>query len=277
MVDVGAVGAGREQCRHQVRRELAHAAAALEHAVGRQPLAEGGRRVDPAQSEPRRQRLGEGAQPDDGRRRVQRAQRRRRLARVGELAVHVVLDEHEVLAPRQLEQAQAARRGQTHAGRVVVGRDGVEQARAPSRRPDLADGRVQRVHVETLRVQRHADDVHRVVGDDAQRQVVGRALDEDHVAGVGEQGHDLAEGLRVAAAHQHVVRRRARGPRVRRRARRWPRGAPPVRGWSRRRAPRRLRRRAPSPRPRGRARPAAARGRAPRRRTRRSPRAACSG
>ena len=48
----------------------------------------------------------------------------------------------------------------------------------------LAHGLRQRLHVEALRVQRHADHVDRVVGEDAQREVVRRALDEDDVTGL---------------------------------------------------------------------------------------------
>ena len=194
-----------EQRRHDLRGELADAAAALEHAVGAQLVAELRRRVDPPQAQPGRQRLGERAEPHHRRLRVEGAERRRRLAVVHELAVDVVLDDHQVLAPRELEQPLAARGREAHARRVVERRDGVQQARAVAPRLRLAHGLRQRVDVQALLVDAHADDVHGVVGDDAEREVVGGALDEDHVAGPREVGEHLAEGLGVAAADEHVV------------------------------------------------------------------------
>ena len=53
--DVGVVHAGLEQRGDHVRRELADAAAALEHAGGGQALAQVRRGVDPAQAQPRRE------------------------------------------------------------------------------------------------------------------------------------------------------------------------------------------------------------------------------
>ena len=60
-----------------------------------------------------------------------------------------------------------------------------------------------------------------MVADDTEGEVVGRALDEDHVAGLREYGQHLVEGLGVAAADEHVAGghrqalpgRRARGDR----------------------------------------------------------------
>ena len=46
-----------------------------------------------------------------------------------------------------------------------------------------------------------------MVAHDAERQVVGGRLDEHHVARRGEDGEHLPEGLRVAAADEHVGRR----------------------------------------------------------------------
>ena len=77
--------------------------------------------------------------------------------------------------------------------------------RAVAPRLRLAHGLRQCVDVQALLVDAHADDVHGVVGDDAEGEVVGGALDEHHVSGPREVGEHLAEGLGVAAADEHVV------------------------------------------------------------------------
>ncbi len=110
------------------------------------------------------------------------------------------------MAPREFKELPSAGGGETHARRVVEGRDGVEQARPAAGRAGREYGRLEGVHVETLVVQRDAGDGDGVVGDDAESQVVGGALDVDDVARLREHRHRLVESLRVAAGDEEVAR-----------------------------------------------------------------------
>ena len=87
---------------------------------------------------------------------------------------------------RRASSSSRSRRagGEAHAGGLwnvgmVYSRRGL--------RPEALTSRTavcERLDVEAVRVHRHADHVDGVVGDDAEREVVGRALDEDDVTGL---------------------------------------------------------------------------------------------
>ncbi len=109
------------------------------------------------------------------------------------------------MTPRELQEPFAAGGGEADAGRVVEGRDGVEQARPAAGRAGREHGRLEGVHVEPLVVEGDAGDRDGVVGDDAESEVVRGALDEDDVARLREEGHHLVEGLRVAAGDEDVA------------------------------------------------------------------------
>jgi hypothetical protein len=134
-------------------------------------------------------------QPHDGRSSVGIPEGSRRLALVDKLAVDVVLHDDEVAFGGDRQELLPPRPGETHAGGVVKGRDGVQKTGAFAGGAQLLERRVQRAKPEALVVERYADDLDRVVAHDAERQVVSRRLDEHHVARRGEDREHLAERL----------------------------------------------------------------------------------
>jgi hypothetical protein len=89
----------------------------------------------------------------------------------------------------------------------VERRDRVQKAGALAGGAQLREHRAQHAQPEAFLVERYAHDLDGVVAHDAERQVVSGRLNEHHVAGRGEDREHLAEGLRVAAADEHVGRR----------------------------------------------------------------------
>ena len=123
-----------------------------------------------------------------------------RLARPAQQAVGIVLDDDDVVLLGQLEHAPAPLERHRRAARVLEVRDHVEE------RGRLAlELGGERVRVDAVTVDRHADDLGARALQDQDAAVVGRRLDE----------HALGRG----AGEQHVARR-TRTPRASRSRRR---------------------------------------------------------
>ena len=101
-------------------------------------------------------------------------QRRRRRALVAHEAVRVVLEHRHAALRRELDDALAARGRKRPSARVLEGRDRVDEARLPG-----VERLRQRVGVEPLVVHRHRHGLGSEAGEDLQRPVVRRRLDED--------------------------------------------------------------------------------------------------
>ena len=166
-------------------------------ALARDRLGQLGGRDHPAEPQRRRQRLRRRAEVDDPLRRepLQRADRR---AVVGVLGVVVVL-EHEPVAVRRPREQRAAALGRHHgAGRELVrGRD-EERVRVEPR-----------VDTSAVAVHGHADDLEAGRADRRPRVVERRVL-HGHPSCPAARQHAAGEPqpLRVAAGHDHVLRRR---------------------------------------------------------------------
>ena len=100
--------------------------------------------------------------------------RRERLAVVADAAVRVVLENRQVVRGGDLDEPPAALGSDRAAGRILEGRDRVEERH----RPALRELGLERVQVEPLVVHRERHHLGPVARQDLQRPVVGRPLDE---------------------------------------------------------------------------------------------------
>ncbi len=209
-LDVCVVSPAVEHAGHETGRELRRVAPAVEHAGGIEMAQQVRPRVDPADAQARRQRLGEGAKAQDRRFAIERPERRRRGALVDELPVHVVLDDDKIMSRRHRDQTPPSLQTKACAGGIVERRDGIQQADGPARGAQTPDLTLQGIEIHAVPIERQRDDVHIVVAHRAQCQAVGRRFDEHHVAWTGEHRHRQIESLRVAGGDEDVgLRRRA--------------------------------------------------------------------
>ena len=109
-------------------------------------------------------------------------QQRRRVALVADEPVRVVLEHRQVVGARELDEPAPALRRQRAAARVLERRDRVEErGTAPGER------RLERVEVEPVLVLRHRLDLDPQLGEERERPVVGRRLDEHPAGTLGEE------------------------------------------------------------------------------------------
>ena len=101
---------------------------------------------------------------------------------------------------RAVEPARPAAgvaRAASSPGRVVARRDAVQQPRRMH-----GELRLKRVDAHPVVIDRDPDDLQPVVGEDAQRQEVGRLLDEHDITGLSQRAAAQVDGLRVSVADE---------------------------------------------------------------------------
>ena len=126
-----------------------------------------------------------------------------RLAVVADAAVGVVLENRQVVLGGDLDEPAAALDADRAAGRILEGRDRVEERH----RAALAELGFERVEVEALVVHRERHDLGAVAREDLQRPVVGRPLDEHAPRPHGElHGRVEDEPLQPARRQEDAAR-----------------------------------------------------------------------
>ena len=166
------------------------------------------RRVDPADADARREDLGQGAEVDDPARRVERVQRRQRLALEAQLAVGVVLHEQQVALLGVRHQRAAALEGERGAGRVLERRDDVEELRRAALRQQPLVRVGQPVEPDALAVHRHLVDLGAAGREGRHGAGVGRPLGQDRVARVEHDAAQEVDRLLPAGRDDELARAR---------------------------------------------------------------------
>ncbi|GAA3120603.1 hypothetical protein GCM10020001_046040 [Nonomuraea salmonea] len=149
--------------------------------------------------------LGEGAEVDDAVG-VVGAQRAQRLAVEAEQSVRVVLDDQDPGPLADVEHLLAAGDVERDTGRVLEGRDGVEELDGRARGFEGVDRLGQRLGHDALVVHGDVDDFGLISGERAEGAHVGGTLCEHHVARVDEDAGDEVEGLLRPDGDDDVVR-----------------------------------------------------------------------
>ena len=114
---------------------------------------------------------------------VELVQRRHRVALEPEQAVGVILDQHQVVALGQLDQRRSALDRGAGAGRVLVGRNQVDEPRPQA----AGQERDQAVDVDAVGIERDRVQVGARLAQDLQGAVVGGRLDDRGTVAVGEK------------------------------------------------------------------------------------------
>src|SRR5204862_4562969 len=120
--------------------------------------------------------------------------RRRRGALEADEAVGIVLEHEQVALARELDEAMSPLGRERTAARVLKGRDRVEERRLRACVERLSE----RVEIEAVVVHRDGDHVGAASGEQLQRSVVRRLLDEHARTGkaVGEERESLQRAVR---------------------------------------------------------------------------------
>src|SRR4051794_10136130 len=135
---------------------------------------------------------------------VERQHRRELLALEAKLDVGVVLEDHEVVLLRELDQPPPLVERERVAGRVLERGDDVSQRRAGARFERGSQSR----DVDAVVLERDRKDLRAAVAQRKERAVVGRRLDHDEVAGLDEMLEQERIGLHRAVGHDHLLRRK---------------------------------------------------------------------
>ena len=132
---------------------------------------------------------------------VGREHRRRQLVGAElDQPVGVVLEDPEVVLGGELDEALALGGGERAAGRVVeVGDDVGELHRA------AGEGRLERVDVEPVGLQRHRHELRAGAAQQQQRAVVGGLLDDHSVARLDHVAKEQRRRLHRAVGEHHVL------------------------------------------------------------------------
>jgi hypothetical protein len=178
-----------------------------ESAVG-EPRDRRGVRRHVADPQPGSNRLREGAEPDDRSRTSHAPERWWRRAVVAQLSIRVILDDQDALPFRQRHQLPAPPAREAESGWVVEGRHGVQNPGSTAIGANPPDGVGHGVDSEAATVRPNGNQLDRMVAQELDGKVVGRRLDQCHVAGVHEEGGDLVEALRAPRRDDHLIGRR---------------------------------------------------------------------
>ncbi len=110
-------------------------------------------------------------------------------------AVRIVLENHQVMAPRGVEQREPPRPAHEQARRVLEVRRHVDELQCLPLCPDAGDGGIERRQVDALGVLRHAGEAGLQVVKRGEGAAVGRELDQDDVARIDQHAPDEVEAL----------------------------------------------------------------------------------
>ena len=166
-------------------------------------LADLGIDVDPADPQTRGDEFRERANAEDeGIVRAQVAQRRQGFAFEAEHSVRVVLDDDRAMAVSELEQAFATRQRHRHSGRVLEGRDGVDDLRGASGAPGVID---EGVDLHAFLVDGDLEDLRLIAHGRGRTVRVGRRLTGDEVTGGDEEFEPEVEPLHAAGGDEQAV------------------------------------------------------------------------
>ncbi len=119
---------------------------------------------------------------------------------VVEEMVDLVGDDEQVVRRRQLDKLPPPVAGQGDAGRVLKGRNCVEEGRSLS-----CEDLRQRVDDESVLVRGRGHDAQTVVFENAQGQEIGGLFDKDGVAAAGEERTDEVQGLGCACGDDNAL------------------------------------------------------------------------
>ena len=169
-----------------------------------------------ADPQPGRDRLRERRRERDPLATLELVDRRQRLAVVADAAVRVVLENRQIVRGGELDEPPAALGADRAAGRVLEGRDRVEERD----RAALRELGLERVEVEPLVVHRERHHLGALAREDLQRPVVRRPLDEHATRPHGEldggvedealqaaRRQEDAAGLDAVALREHLAQR----------------------------------------------------------------------
>ena len=163
------------------------------------------RRDRPAEADPGGEDLREGADVEDEVAAVELIERRQRLAAEAQQAVGVVLDDQHLPRAGELDQAPPPRQRHRHPGRVLEGRDRVDEFGPPPVGVELGEHGFELLDPHPVLVALDLDDVGLVAAEDRHRARVGRRLADDDVAGVDEGLADEVDRLLAAGGDDHVL------------------------------------------------------------------------
>ena len=159
------------------------------------------RRHGPGDSQPRRERLREGAEMDHGRLVVERRERGYLGSEVPQLGVGLVLEDGDVLLPGDAHELEPALEREGGALRVLEGRVHVDELGAR-----LIDDPLELRGPHSLVVAADGGDASLVSREDLQRCEVGGVFDDDRIARVEEDLGGEVDSLLGPARHDHVFR-----------------------------------------------------------------------
>ncbi|VXC03351.1 conserved hypothetical protein [Exiguobacterium sp. 8A] len=162
------------------------------------------RRECPADAEPGRERLGEGAEVHDALF-VDRADGLGCRLVEPEESVGVVLEHEDVVRPADVEHLDASLSAHRDAGRVVEVRDRVEELDPLALGAEVRDRLTQRLGDQPELVGRHVHRLGLVRPEDTDRTDVGRRLGEHDVARIDEQPRDEVERVLRARGDHDVL------------------------------------------------------------------------
>ena len=163
------------------------------------------RRDDVADTQRRRDRLGERADVDDAAMLAHGVDRRRALVVPDQVGVAIVLEDRHAVLCRQPQQLDAATFRHDGSGRILHGRDGVDVLRPDALALEVGERRGHRIGAHAVAVERHADHVHAHALHAVDRALVGLLLEQHGVAARQQRPVDQVERLQRTRSHQDVV------------------------------------------------------------------------
>ncbi len=131
--------------------------------------------------------------------------RGRALAAPGQIGITVVLEDRHAIGLGQRQQLLAAFEAEDRAGRVLYGRDGVDEFRPRAFGFEIGERRLQRIHPHAVLVERNADDIDAEPLVAVERALVAVALADQRVAAREQRAVHEIERLQRARGEEDVV------------------------------------------------------------------------
>ena len=138
---------------------------------------------------------------------IERVERRRRAVLPGEIGVALVLEDRHTVLGRQLQQSVPTLDRHDRAGRVLDGRDRVNELRGDPPALQVLQDLFKSIHADAVVVERGRDDVGAEPLHLADRPAIGELLNDHRIAGLDEGGVEEIHALQRARRQHDVVGR----------------------------------------------------------------------